>query len=134
MKTEKKKQEDLTNVVNALVEAYGEDRAFAKMFDLLPRPEPRFICSVSIGSPKSKNCLRKFIQGASLTDKGFLIHLGDEPIRTSDIYADVVGDLINCKDTVFPFDFVKWHTCASCCLPEGYETIDELNEEESSNG
>ena len=91
MKTEIKKQEDLTNVVNALVEVYGEDRAFVKMRNLLPRPEPLYNCSVR----KGKNS--RWLSGITAHDDAIVIHLSTESVCVPQWQAYIFRDILSSK-------------------------------------
>ena len=91
MKTEIKKEEDLTNVVNALVEAYGEEQAFAKIGKLLPRPEPLYYCRLGKG-PNSR-----WMSDITVHDDAIVIHLSTEPAVVSKWQTFIFEDIVNSK-------------------------------------
>ena len=89
---------DCTNVLNQLVDAYGEDEAYKKIKKLLPKPEPKYWLRLSNGRK-----YRRWVHSVTAHDDAIVIHLSEEPALISGDLNAIVTDLFHLKELKLPF-------------------------------
>ena len=89
---------DCTSALNQLVDAYGEDEAYKKIKNLLPKPDPKYWFRLSNGRK-----YRRWIHSVTADDNAIVIHFSEEPALISGDLNAIAEDLFYLKELKLPF-------------------------------